>query len=322
MIEGVRTDLAIEVHEMLMEAATELSGVTVKEEDKDNMHISRVKIENLTAQRQMGKPIGNYITVEFPSVNIAEGEEYENLCHAVAKEILALLSLKDKSNVLVVGLGNRDITPDALGPKVIEKLMVTRHLLAYIPDQIDEGIRPVCAISPGVLGTTGMETGEVVRGVADKIRPEAVIVIDALAARSIDRISTTIQICDTGISPGSGVGNQRKALDKSTLGVPVIAVGVPMVVDAATITADALSLVADAEKTEENAELCEAVKSLAPEERYSMLRNSLPDSLNSFIVTPKEIDLLIDRVSNVVANGINLALHKNITFEDIAAYVS
>ncbi len=321
-MQNIRTDLAIEMHEMLMEAAEELSGVTLRQEEKGNIHISRVKIESLKAQRQMGKPIGNYITVEFPDVNIAEGEDYEALCRVVAKEIEALLKLKKKSNVLVVGLGNRDITPDALGPKVVSRLMVTRHLLTYIPDQIDEGIRPVCAISPGVLGTTGMETGEVVRGVVDKIRPEAVIVIDALAARSIDRISTTIQICDTGISPGAGVGNQRKALDKSALGVPVIAVGVPTVVDAVTITTDTLKMAADTEMAKEDSQLFGALSDYDKEEQYAMLRQALPDSLGGFIVTPKEVDILLDRVSKVVANGINFALHNNITFEDIEAYTS
>ena len=290
-MQNIRTDLAIEMHEMLMEAAEELSGVTLRQEDKGNIHISRVKIESLKAQRQMGKPIGNYITVEFPDVNIAEGEDYEALCRVVAKEIEALLKLKKKSNVLVVGLGNRDITPDALGPKVVSRLMVTRHLLTYIPDQIDEGIRPVCAISPGVLGTTGMETGEVVRGVVDKIRPEAVIVIDALAARSIDRISTTIQICDTGISPGAGVGNQRKALDKSALGVPVIAVGVPTVVDAVTM---AQSVFGNDSKTEQ----------INPD-GYAMM------------VTTRDIDTVIKRASSLVALAINLALHPELTKDDI-----
>lgn len=321
-MQNIRTDLAIEMHEMLMEAASEISGVTVKQEEKDNIHISRIAINTLKAQMQMGKPIGHYITIEFQDLNIAEGEEYEALCHVVAQELGALLSLKEKSNILVVGLGNRDITPDALGPQVVSKLMVTRHLLEYIPEQIDEGIRPVCAISPGVLGTTGMETGEIVRGVTDKIKPEAVVVIDALAARSMDRISTTIQICDTGISPGAGVGNKRKALDKSTLGVPVIAVGVPTVIDAATITADTLKLAADTEKAKSDSKLYEALSELDSDEQYAMLKDALPETLSGFMVTPKEVDLLIERVSKVVANGINLALHKNITFQDIDAYIS
>ncbi len=321
-MQNVRTDLAIEMHEMLMEAASEISGVSVKQETQGDIHISRIGIDTLKAQRQMGKPIGHYITVEFQDVNIAEGEDYEKLCKVVAQELKALLPLKEKSNVLVVGLGNRNITPDALGPQVIEKLMVTRHLLEYIPEEIDDGIRPVCAISPGVLGTTGMETGEIVRGVTDKIKPEAVVVIDALAARSMDRISTTIQICDTGISPGAGVGNKRKALDKSTLGVPVIAVGVPTVIDAATITADTLKMASDNEKAKAEENYFSSLADLDPEEQYAILKDALPDALAGFMVTPKEVDLLIERVSRVVANGINLALHKNITFADIDAYTS
>ena len=315
----IRTDLAIEVHEMLTETAAELSGVTVHKEQKHKARISRVKIETLRAQHQMGKPIGNYITIEFPDVNIAEGEDYENLCRTMAEELSALLPLQKNNTVLVVGLGNQNITPDALGPSVVSRLMVTRHLLQYIPDQIDEGIRPVCAISPGVLGITGMETGEVIRGVTDKIHPDAVIVVDALAARSMDRISTTIQLCDTGISPGAGVGNNRKELNKSSLGVPVIAVGVPTVIDAATIATDTLQLAA---QKENSGKLCRELAAMDREEQYTILKEALPESLNGFMVTPKDVDLFIERVAKVVANGINLSLHKNITFQDIAAYTS
>jgi len=222
-----RTDLAIEAHEMLMEAAQELSGVSVQQEDKGGAHIARVSIETLRAQTQMGKPIGRYITVEFPEADLSEGDAYEALCKVVAEELSSLLSLQKNSKILVVGLGNRNITPDALGPKVIEKLVVTRHLFSYMPEVLSDGMRSVCAIAPGVLGLTGMETEEVIRGVVDKVRPDAVIVVDALAARSTARISATVQICDTGISPGAGVGNKRKALDKGSLGVPVIPLAYP-----------------------------------------------------------------------------------------------
>ncbi len=321
-MENVRTDLAIEKHELLLEAATELSGVTVRQEEKENIRISRIAIESLKAQMKMGKPVGNYVTIEFPGINIAEGEDYERLCRVLAGEIKNLLSLKEKSHVLVVGLGNRYITPDSLGPQVVSRLMVTRHLLAYIPEEIDEGIRPVCAIAPGVLGTTGMETGEVIKGVVDTIKPEAVIVIDALAARSMERISTTVQICDTGISPGAGVGNKRKELSKSTLGVPVIALGVPTVIDAATITADVLTMAAETEQVKENAQLYETLTSLDDASKRQLLQTAIPENLSGFMVTPKEIDLFVERVSKVVANGINLALHQNLTFADIAAYTS
>ncbi len=318
MIHQIRTDLAIEAHEMLMETAEELSGVTLDEKDENGFHVARVKIETEEAARVMGKACGNYITVEFRDKNIAEGADYEALCHVVAGELESLLQLSEDSKILVVGLGNRHITPDALGPRVVGKTVVTRHLFTHMPE-VTSGLRSVCALSPGVLGTTGMETGEVVLGVKEKINPSAIIVIDALAARSVDRISTTVQICDTGLSPGAGVGNQRKSLNRESLGVPVIAVGVPMVVDATTITADCLSMLAEGE---EKSSLVASVKSLSSEERYHLLRSSLPDSLNNFIVTPKEVDLLLDRLSAVVANGINLALHKDISLTDIAAFLA
>ncbi|MBE7035390.1 MAG: GPR endopeptidase [Ruminococcaceae bacterium] len=316
-----RTDLAIEAHEMLMEAAQELSGVSVQQEDKGGAHIARVSIETLRAQTQMGKPIGRYITVEFPEADLSEGDAYEALCKVVAEELSSLLSLQKNSKILVVGLGNRNITPDALGPKVIEKLVVTRHLFSYMPEVLSDGMRSVCAIAPGVLGLTGMETEEVIRGVVDKVRPDAVIVVDALAARSTARISATVQICDTGISPGAGVGNKRKALDKGSLGVPVIAVGVPTVIDAVTISADVLeSASKNGEDTAES--LSAALSEMDAEAKQDWLRRSVPGELSGFIVTPKDVDLLLDRVSKLVANGINFALHQNLSFEDIALYTS
>ncbi len=318
MLNNIRTDLAIEAHEMLMETAGEISGVSFLERDEEGLHIARVKIETEEAAKAMGKPVGNYVTVEFRDLSIVDGADYETLCHTVARELEALLGLSSDSKVLVVGLGNRHITPDALGPMVTQKLVVTRHLFTHMP-QVVEGLRSVCALAPGVLGTTGMETMEVVRGVAEKVSPDALIVIDALAARSIDRISTTVQLCDTGLAPGAGVGNNRKSLNRESLGIPVVAVGVPMVVDATTITADSLSLLAE---SEEESDLKERVKDFSPEDRYRMLRSALPESLNNFIVTPKEVDLLLERLSGVVANGINLALHEDLSLTDIAAFLA
>ncbi|MBR6729122.1 MAG: GPR endopeptidase [Clostridia bacterium] len=308
----IRTDLAIEMHELLTEAAEELSGISKEQKEYKSIPLSHVTIETKEAAQKMGKPQGNYITLELTNLNIADGIDYENACHALAEALRTLDPLQNKNNVLVVGLGNRSITPDALGPKVVEKLMVTRHLLTYIPEHIDERIHSVCAISPGVLGTTGMETLEVILGVTKTVRPDVIIVVDALAARSTERISNTIQLCDTGISPGAGVGNKRKALNQDTLGVPVVAIGVPTVIDAVTITTDLLEAVSK-----------EAVSSeQTRNEKRTALIQSLPEPLQQFIVTPKDVDLLIDRISKVVANGINLALHKDITFEDIEAYTS
>jgi len=307
-----RTDLAVEIHEILTEAATELDGVSLKQEESRGIAISRIYIETEDAAEKMGREQGSYVTLDLKGQNIADGVGYENACHVLAEELQALLPEQADKTVLVAGLGNRDITPDALGPKAVSKLMVTRHLLEHIPDKIDKKIRSVCAFSPGVLGITGMETGEVIEAVCHATKPDAVVVIDALAARSMDRISTTVQLCDTGISPGAGVGNRRKALSAKTLGIPVIAVGVPTVIDAPTITADLMQAV---------------TKSVSPDEdnrdeHLALLYQTLPEPLKQFIVTPKDVDILIDRISKVVASGINLALHPGLTLQDMEAYIS
>src|SRR5690606_35629985 len=197
---------------------------------------------------------------------------YEETCKALAAELVNILKLGPKSAILVVGLGNWNVTPDALGPKVVSNLMVTRHLLEYLPDQVDEGVRPVCAVAPGVLGITGIETGEIVKGIVDRIRPDYIIAIDALAARKLERVNTTIQIADTGIAPGSGVGNKRMELSKDTLGVPVLAIGVPTVLDAATMANDAIDLVLDSliEQAPQGTEFYNMLRSIDREEKYSL----------------------------------------------------
>lgn len=315
-----RTDLALETHEMLVEAATELSGVTLSNEENEGLKISRIEITTEEAQNIMGKPIGNYITIELPDITTTLSDDHEKMSKALCAELTKLLNLKDDSTILVAGLGNRYITPDALGPSVISKLMVTRHLFEYIPDQIDEGIRPVSAIAPGVLGLTGIETVEIVKGIVDKIKPDAVIAIDALAARNVERIVSTIQLADTGISPGAGVGNNRKGLNEEFLGVPVLAIGVPTVIDAATITSDTIDSLK--ENMSSPLGVIGSISHMDEDERYNLIRKSAGDKLTGFIVTPKEIDSLIEKASEIVAGGINLALHKNITLKDAEAFIS
>ena len=321
---NIRTDLASEAYELLAEAAQEIAGVDVCKDKHDSVQITRVEIKTEEAQAKMGKPIGNYITMEIPDTKTADQEEFNSACHALSDEIKKLVNLNEKTNILVVGLGNWNVTPDALGPQVVSKLMVTRHLLEYIPEHVEEGIRPVCAISPGVLGITGMETGEIIRGVVDKIKPDLVIAVDALAARSMNRISTTIQLCDTGIAPGAGVGNKRKALNEETLGIPVIAIGVPTVIDAATITADTLQTVMNEmlNSVQKESEFYRQLSSLDRDEQYTLAKEALSSNMKDFIVTPNEVDHMIDKISKIVANGINLALHENINLNDIEAYVS
>lgn len=318
MMNQIRTDLAIEQHEWLTEAAEEIAGVALHQEDRQGIKVSRVKIETREAQEKMGRPMGHYITLEFPDLNLADGEELEMLCRTLAKELQSLLPAAENSRFLVVGLGNESITPDALGPSVIAKLMVTRHLFTYLPEETYEGLSSVSAIAPGVLGTTGIETGEIIQSVVSATSPDAVIAVDALAARSMDRIRTTIQLCDTGIAPGAGVGNRRKALDKASLGVPVIAIGVPTVIDAATIATDVLEMAS----TREDAIVSGQFQSLDQTARYAKLRAAIPPALEGFIVTPKDVDLMLARVARAVAGGINFALHEEITMADMEAYTS
>ena len=197
------------------------------------------------------------------------------------------------------------MTPDALGPKVVQDIDVTRHILQYMPEALDKNTRPVSAISPGVLGTTGIETLEILKGIVDNIKPKLLIIIDALASRSIERISSTVQIADTGIIPGAGVGNTRKELSIETLGIPVVAIGIPTVVEAATIAADSLDLFI--QKVQEQAKSNDFLNQLQEEDKYEMIKGVLAPNDYNFIVTPKEIDELIENMKDIVARGINFA---------------
>lgn len=243
-------------------------------------------------------------------MKIAGEDEIQKASEAVTKELKNLIGalVGPQEDILVVGLGNLYVTPDALGPKVVNEIDITRHLLNYMPDVLDKDTRPVSAIAPGVLGTTGIETLEVIKGIVENIHPKLIIVIDALASRSIERISSTVQLADTGIVPGAGVGNERKELTKETLGVPVIAIGIPTVVEAATIAADSLDLFI--QKVQEEAKSNEFLNQLQEEDKYEMIKEVLTPEDYNFIVTPKEIDDLIENMKDVVARGINFATQK------------
>ena len=338
---SARCDLAVEARELYLgarrgetrgnnkdaEAEKEDIGVEMEtEKAEEYIEITRVKVVDERGEKNIGKPKGNYITIETPARFFGEQSAYEGMCRACAKEIKALADNfleSEDDTVLVVGLGNWNITADALGPKAVASLMVTRHLKEYVPEEIDEGVRPVCAISPGVLGLTGVETGEIVLGIVDRIKPKLVIAIDALCSRRIERINATIQIADTGITPGEGVGNKRRALNLETLGIPVIAIGVPTVVDAATIAGDTLELVvSELESAVERDEpLYKLLSLLKNEDRYELIRQVIGPKFGNFVVAPKEVDSIIDDIASVVANGINIALHSGIELEDIDRYV-
>jgi len=330
-LKNVRTDLTLEAHELLREQAVreeneerDIPGVLVENAGDDEIKITRVRVISPAGEKAIGKPMGNYITLEVPGLKDNDQELYERTCKALATELASILKLEKKTMTLVVGLGNWNVTPDALGPKVVSSMMVTRHLLEYLPDQVDEGVRPVCAVAPGVLGITGIETGEIIKGIVEKIRPDYIIAIDALASRKVERVNTTIQIADTGISPGSGVGNKRMELSRATLGVPVIAIGVPTVVDAATMANDTIDMVLDKmiEQAPQGSEFYKMMKSIDRDEKYGMIREILEPYGGNLIVTPKEIDDVIRRVSKVIANGLNIALHEGITLNDVNRYIN
>ncbi len=309
-----RTDLAVERRDLYRKAnnvANEINGLETEEENiEEAIKITRVKVLNAEGEQAIGKKQGNYITIDIKNLKIAGEEEIQKASEAVTQELKTLITnlIQPQEDILVVGLGNLYVTPDALGPKVIQDIDITRHLLTYMPEVLEQGTRPVSAVSPGVLGTTGIETLEILKGIVDNVHPKLLIVIDALASRSIERISSTVQIADTGIVPGAGVGNQRKELTIETLGIPVIAIGVPTVVEAATIAADSLNLFI--QKLQEEAHSNEFLNQLQEEDKYQMIKEVLQPADYNFIVTPKEIDDLIENMSSVVARGINFATQK------------
>ncbi len=306
-----RTDLAVEMRDAYKKAQqTDVPGVSSEEEEIDDVKITRVKIETEEGAGHIGKPVGNYITLDAPKIKQNDAETNERIYKVLARELRKLTGTDIKQSVLVVGLGNQNVTPDALGPKVVQDVEVTRHILEYAPDILNRPVRSVSAISPGVLGTTGMETSEVIRGVIDKIKPDFVIAIDALASRKLERISTTIQIADTGINPGSGIGNKRMAMSKETLGVPVIAIGVPTVVDAATMANDTIELMLENmdKNPSQSTNDYDRIKPMEQDEKYGLIKEVLEPYVGDLVVTPKEIDEIIDSVSDVVSQGINYAL--------------
>lgn len=278
----VRTDLALEARERF-EEDVEIRGVAVEEsyDERRDIRVTVVRIQTENGAKAMGKPIGTYITLEAPRMSEPDEDYHREVSEELAEYLKKLLDVKNEKSVLVVGLGNREVTPDALGPEVAGHLRVTRHVVREYGKTAfaKEKVHLVSAIVPGVMAQTGMETLEVVQGIVAETKPDYVVVIDALAARSSKRLNRTIQLSDAGIQPGSGVGNHRNSLSKETIGVPVLAIGVPTVVDAATIVYDATGD-----------------------------RRSVPPGLNGMFVTPKNVDEMIRRLSFTISEALNLAL--------------
>ncbi len=309
----VRTDLAVEENERIAKAQEEAKGITVTEKDyeEEQIHITIVRITTENGAKQMGKPKGTYITLEAAEM-IEDDEDYHREISKRLAEILKeLIPVDDRgTSILVAGLGNRLVTPDALGPQVADNLYITRHIIKEFGRRAyeNEQVQPISAIVPGVMAQTGMESQEIIAGIIREVKPDYLIVVDALAARSVRRLGRTIQITDTGIYPGSGVGNHRYSITKETTGIPVIAIGIPTVVEAATIVYDSMSaLIEELAHAESLQPLKKSWGKLTEAEHRNLIRELLSPQLNHMFVTPKDIDAEIKRMSYTISEAINQA---------------
>lgn len=324
---NVRTDLALEAKEIYQQEhkkEKDIDGIEVINEVDKDINVTTVKVKNAQGSEKLGKPIGDYVTIDIPTFTAYDGETMDRVSQVVAEVLGRMIKLDVDKTALVVGLGNWKVTPDALGPKVTEGIMVTRHLKTVMPEIMNESVRPVCSIAPGVLGITGMETVEIIKGVVQRVHPDVVICIDALAARRVERVNTTIQISDTGISPGAGVGNNRKQINEENLGVKVIAIGVPTVVDAVTIANDTIDMVIDSlmNNSSSGNDFYKMLNSMDRNEKSLLIREVLSSkALGEMIVTPKDIDLVINSLSKIISNGINMAVQPNMDMEDINKFM-
>ena len=314
---NIRTDLALEEKERFESDQVEVQGVVLEEEyDKEReIRVTTVRIETENGAKTMGKPVGTYLTIEAPNLSSPDEGIHREVSEELAKYLIEVMekiipeSEHDKE-VLVIGLGNRQATPDALGPYVADNLNVTRHIVKEYGKYaaLEEMNCVVSAIVPGVMAQTGMETAEIIKGVVRETRPDLLIVVDALAARNSRRLNRTIQIADTGINPGSGVGNYRNAITKETIGVPVIAIGVPTVVDAVTIVSDTMENLLSALETSESLKGVGLVLGGYSEaEKYELIKELIAPNLNSMFMTPKDIDETVKRLSYTISEGLNLA---------------
>ncbi len=306
-----RTDMAVERRDLYRKAnkiENEIDGVECEEEELEDIRITRVAVTNETGEEALQKPIWNYITIDVKKIHNIETEKEDKIVEVISKELANIVDkhIKKEEEIMIVGLGNLYSTPDSLGSRVVNEVEITRHIKLYLPQYIDENTRAISAISPGVLGTTGIESAEIIRGIVDKIKPKMIVAIDSLCSKSVSRINKSVQISDTGIVPGGGVGNARDELSEKTLGIPVVAIGVPTVVEMASITNDCLDLFI--EDLQKKAESNDALNKLKDEDNYEKIKEALIPNDYNFIVTPKEIDDLIDSMKDIIARGINEAL--------------
>ncbi|MCI8665632.1 MAG: GPR endopeptidase [Dorea sp.] len=309
---SIRTDLALEDKERFESDNVEVQGVSLKEDydEEREIKVTTVKIETENGAKVMRKPVGTYITMEAPNMAVPDEDYHDEISKELAK-FLARFIKKDKEDfsILVVGLGNRKVTPDALGPYVVDNLNITRHIVREYGKYAmgEENVRLVSAIVPGVMAQTGMETVEIIKGIVKETKPDLMIAVDALAARSSKRLNRTIQITDTGINPGSGVGNHRNAITKDTVGIPVLAIGVPTVVDAATIVNDTMeNLIMALESSETLRGVGVVMQGYNAAEKYELVKELISPHLNGLFVTPKDIDETVKRISYTISEALNM----------------
>ncbi|WP_188453604.1 GPR endopeptidase [Virgibacillus oceani] len=355
----VRTDLAIEAKDMYVEKNKEqndenIKGVTIKEREEDGIKISYVEIDD-EGTKILNKKKGTYITIYADGVKKQDTTRQESAAKLLGKELEQLLAknnLPNDATGLIVGLGNWNVTPDALGPMTVEKILVTSHLFKLQYETVADGYRPVAAVTPGVMGVTGIETSDIIFGIVEKFNPDFVIAVDALASRSIERVNETIQLSDSGIHPGSGVGNKRKEISQDTLGIPVIAIGVPTVVDAVTITSDTIDFIlkhfgreyreqdapskaltpggfafgkkefneADLPDEEKRKTFMGIVGTLSEEDKKALIKEVLTPIGHNLMVTPKEVDGFMIDMAHVIASGVNAALHEKVDVDNLESF--
>lgn len=314
MLSYVKTDLALEAAEPFRKQEKDIEGVIIEEsfDEINQMVITVVDIQNEIGAEKLGKPMGMYITLETPKLSEPDEDYHKEITGELTKQLNRLMPELAEKKILVAGIGNREITPDALGPLAVEHLFITRHLIQTYGEDSDiaKGLGNVSAIAPGVMAQTGMEGREILKGIIDNTNPDVVIIIDALAARSTKRLNRTIQLTNTGIHPGAGVGNHRNELTEQTLGIPVIAIGIPTVIDAATIVSDTMSHLFEVLENERGFhEAYEATKNFDDQEKYMLMRELMEPMMSDMFVTPKDIDETIARISFTVSESINGLCH-------------
>ncbi|KZE75662.1 peptidase [Paenibacillus elgii] len=322
---SVRTDLALEAHDLASAGGMTIPGIERSQYEEEGVRVSVIDITSQEGSQAVGKLPGHYITLDVPALRQKDSDLQDRVATIFAQEFekfLHKLNIGPKASVLIIGLGNWNVTPDALGPMVVENVMVTRHYFELMPDQVSPGYRPVSSVAPGVLGTTGIETSQIVQGIVEQAKPDLVIAIDALASRSLERVNTTIQIADTGIHPGSGIGNKRRGLTLDTLGVPVIAIGVPTVVFASTIVNNAFDMMHNhfRKQTANTGHILGLLDNMQEQERLQLVKEVLNPLGHDLLVTPKEIDQFIEDIANIIASGLNAALHEAVDTSNVSAY--